>query len=83
MAIELSSKEELLAYLDEFIREISYHTGYRSIFSIIENPAILLLSQITGFPPGYFGVPINDGEYVKFDVAKIKGIREKLAIELP
>jgi len=83
MTIELSSKEELLNFLDEFIREISYHSGYRSITTIMKNPAILLLSQITGFQPGYFGVHINSGEYVKFDVEKIKGIRDILAKQLP
>lgn len=83
MTIELKTKEQLLSYLDEFIGEISYHTGYRSILHIMENPAIILLSQLTGYQPGYFGLPINDGEYVKFDVEKIRAIRDNLANKLP
>lgn len=80
---EIKTKQELLDYLDEFIREISIHPGYESIFFIIENPGVILLSQITGFQPGYFGVPIDEGKYVKFDTEKIKGIRDDLAKALP
>ena len=82
MTIEIKTKEELLAKLDEFISEISYHPGYRSISHIMNNPMIILLSQITRFQPGYFGIPINDGEYVKFDTEKIKRIRQKLVNKL-
>lgn len=78
MSTEITTMEELLGYLDEFIGEISCHTGYRDIVHIMENPMIILLSQITGYQPGYFGKPINGGEYVMFDVEKIKQIRERL-----
>ena len=81
--IVLKTQAELLNYLDEFIIEISSHTGYRSIFHLIENPGVLLLSQITGYQPGYFGLPVNNGEHVKFDVEKIKRIREELGKHLP
>ena len=83
MTIEINTKEELLAKLDEFISEISYHSGYKSIIHIMNNPIIMLLSEITGFQPGYFGIPINDGEYVKFDTEKIKRIRQGLIDKLP
>lgn len=81
--VEIKTKQELLDYLDEFIREINVHPGYQNIFSIMENPGVILLSQITGFQPGYFGMSIDEGKYVKFDTEKIKGVRDDLAKALP
>jgi hypothetical protein len=79
MTYLITSKEELLELLDDFIEEIKIHTGYTSIVSIIENPMVKLLSELTGYQPGYFGKPMNYGEYVVFDVDKIMSIREEIA----
>lgn len=75
---DITTVEQLISEIDEFIREISYHTGYRSIVHIMENPFIQMLSKITGYNPGYFGFPVNNGEYVKFDVEKVKAVRDTL-----
>ena len=83
MVVEINAKKELLYYLDDFIIEITYHNGYQGMVYIVENPMIKLLSKITGFQPEYFGMTVNQGDYVMFDVEKIKKIREELVRKLP
>lgn len=70
--------EELTDILDDFLQEIEVHPGYKSIISIIQNPVIQLLSDITGYQPGYFAKPINDGDYVVFDLEKIRTVKNRL-----
>lgn len=74
----IRSKEELLDYLDNFIREAWVHAGYGSIFTLMENPAVMLLSELTGCLPGYFGKTVNGGARVLFDLEKIKAVRDKI-----
>lgn len=78
MVCEIKTKQGLLDYLDDFILEIECHDGYRNIVHIMDNPGVVLLSKITGYQPGYFGSPMNNGEYVKFDVEKVKKIRDEI-----
>lgn len=80
--MDVKNKEELLELIDDFIREIEDHSGYKTICTIIENPFIQFLSGITGYQPGYFGKPIDNGSYVKFDVDKVKRVRKWLENEI-
>lgn len=74
----ITSKSELLYLVDEFIYEIEFHPGYQSIIDIMDNPMIQLLSELTGYQPGYFAKPMNNGEYVVFDLDKVRAVRNSI-----